>query len=114
MNADIPFGFLSYAWVVVFTFFLIIIDIIVTNINSRIYDKYYTIELLPWNRYIYKNMSENIAFIISVLINISIYIVFLVLPISIAYTMMYLGIMIYRTSNSIMRLIQYWKMGGFK
>jgi hypothetical protein len=100
----------QYMMAILCTFFFIVMDIIITNINSRLYHDYYKIELLPWNRYIYKNTSGMMALALSIFINIGIFVLYVFLPMSISFSMFYCGVMFYRVSNSFMRLYQYWRM----
>jgi prepilin signal peptidase PulO-like enzyme (type II secretory pathway) len=100
----------QYILCLLITLFIILIDCIVTYINSRVYSNYYVIELLPWNRIIYKKINNIFALILSVVANISILFIFFIIPIQITFSVMYMGIMIYRLINSIVRFMQYWRV----
>jgi uncharacterized protein YacL len=100
----------QYIACLLITFFMILIDCVVTYINSRVYHNYYVIELLPWNRIIYKKMSGIGALILSVLANLICFAMLFLLPIQISLSIFYMGFIAYRLLNSIMRFMQYWRV----
>lgn len=101
----------QYILCVLITFFLLLLDTVIVNINSRLYSEYFKIELLPWNRLIYKKLSGFVALFVSLFCNIFIFVVLLILPVKISFTVFYLGFISYKVLNSILRLVEYWRIG---
>jgi hypothetical protein len=99
-----------YIVVLLLTFFLVILDSIVTYVNAKVYNNYYIIELLPWNRIIYKKLSGVVAFILSFVFNLALFISLFLVRININFMFVFTGFMIYRTTNSIVRFVQYWRV----
>jgi hypothetical protein len=94
-------------------FFLILIDVIVTNINSRLYQDYYKIEILPWNKVIYKYLSGIVAMIVCIAVNFGLFAILFLMPISITWSVALLGFMLYRVIHSGGRLVQYWRLMNY-
>jgi len=100
----------QYVVCFVVTFFLIILDAIFTNINAKLYANYYLVEMIPWNRLIYKYVPGVGALVLSLVCTSGIYFGLMMLPISISNFLIILGIFIYRTAHSMYRAIYNWRM----
>jgi hypothetical protein len=100
-------GMQHYIMAIMSVFFLILIDSILANINSRIYEDYYKLELLLWNRFIYANLSGIPALLLSLFSGVIVFVTYLFIPISISWVLVYLGFMLYRTINSAAKVAQY-------
>ena len=104
----VNFSLEAYLLVIGTTFFIIVLDNILTNINARLYTDYYKLEILPLNKLAYYTQNRVIALFLTFIINIGLLVLILVLNISITWTVVFAGFWIYRLWHSIMRL-WYWR-----
>ena len=98
------FSLNQYFLIIGITFFIIVLDNIFTNINSRLYNEYYKLEILPWNKLIYRKSTPLVAIILSFIVNLGILFVMFLLPIKITWIVVFSGFWIYRLWHSIIRL----------
>jgi len=92
------------------TFFLIIVDVILTNINARLQYNYYKVEVLPWIRFAYNKRPPTVGLFISLFFNLLIFVAFFFLPVRITWIGVLLGFFLYRVVHSLVRLLYMRKM----
>lgn len=100
----VNFNMAEYLVAMLLTFFIIILDSILTNINARLQFEYYRVEILPWVRWAYKNKSSMIGLLLSIISNLVISVIFFLLPIKLSWLLALTGFWIYRLYHVSMRL----------
>jgi len=103
--------FLNFVWreyvlCAVILFFLILMDSIITNINANLYPKYYKLETLPWNKFLYRNLSLTLALILSTVVNLLVFFGVMFFPVKITFLVLFVGFWLYRLLHSILRCVE--------
>jgi hypothetical protein len=83
---------------------LALIDCILTFVNSKLFDRYYELEILPWYKLAYQYIGGWFAFILTLIFNVLTFVVILFLPLKITWTIFVSGFWIYRLYHSAFRI----------
>jgi hypothetical protein len=95
------FTAMGYMLAAVIAFFIIIIDSIMTYINSKLIPEYYTMDNLPWIRLIYKNAEGVFAVFLSIIANLFTLALVFILPIRVTFVVFLLGFWSYRLFHTL-------------
>lgn len=99
-----PFTFNTYFNVIIIIAIMLIIDCIITVVTTMLFEDYWRLEMLPWTRMYYKTMPAVAAGIVNLATNIGLVFLFMLLPISVIYILLVMGVLIYRILYSVVRL----------
>lgn len=101
-------GLNQYVLLIALTFFLIVLDVIGTAVNSKLYAEYFKLETLPWNRFLYKRYKMVVALVLSMIVNVSLMVILFILPIRVGFFPVFFGFWVYRAWHTYLRL-WYWR-----
>jgi multisubunit Na+/H+ antiporter MnhE subunit len=94
----------TYVTIFLISFFFMVVDGVITNINARFQFEYYRSEILPWVRWAYKNKSFLVGLLLSMLCGLGIFVAFILLPIRLTWIVFLFGFWFYRVFHSSMKL----------
>jgi hypothetical protein len=102
----IPLNFSLGTYLIIFliTFFFMVVDNIITNINARFQFEYYRSEILPWVKWAYKGKSFIAGLVISLLCGVGTFLIIILLPVRLTWVVFLFGFWTYRLFHSSMKL----------